>query len=182
MRERVSARELGRRCGVSLSSIQKAVASGRVSPPDRLEGDRHPMYWWPDAQEEYEASREPTSVEVPAEEMIDFYVERARKTRAEADLKELELAQMRGALHHGEDVAAVQNHMVASFRVRMLSIPTTCAGLVQGKADLAEIEAILRRAVHEGLAELATYDPTQYIEEAKRHGRRVAGPVADDRA
>ena len=101
-------------------------------------------------------------------EVIDSYMqnrtapknlkaEQTRLTAAQADLKELELAELRGELHRGEAVLKVWTENVSNTRSKLLAIPTKLAPKLIGK-DLQTTQARLKDAIYEALKELAEYD------------------------
>lgn len=83
--------------------------------------------------------------------------EQTRLTAAQADLKELELAEQRGELHRASAVAKVWTDNIANAKSRLLAIPAKVSPKVIGK-DLNETQAIIKGAVYEALKELADYD------------------------
>ena len=81
--------------------------------------------------------------------------ERRRLLRIKGDQAELALARERGGLVSAERVKETWAEHIANARARLLSLPTKAAGLLQGKRNPAEIEALLRDLVYEALTELA---------------------------
>ena len=103
----------------------------------------------------------------------DYGIERTLLTKAQREKAELELSVMRGELHHAEDVEAVMNTMVSSFRTRILSIPTKAAGELLNKTTLAEVKEILTKFMYEALNELADYNAETYNNKARSAKRKV---------
>lgn len=68
-------------------------------------------------------------------------------------------------MHKADEVEKVLNHMLTSFRSKMLSLPSKTALLLASKDDPKEIEALLDRDIYEALAELADYEPSLFFEE-----------------
>lgn len=89
-----------------------------------------------------------------------FEVARTRLTTAQAEMKELELAEMRGELHRASAISEVWAKQVMNAKTRLLAIPTKTAPELVGK-DLATIASKLKNAIYEALYELAGYDPEE---------------------
>ncbi|GEB35295.1 hypothetical protein [Brevibacillus parabrevis] len=105
----------------------------------------------------YIQEREPTE-----ENEVDYYREKALHEKAKREKTELQVAVMKGELHRSEDVAAVMDDMVTSFRARCLALPTKIAPQLLDKKAIAEVQAILTSEIHEALTELSTYDPATF--------------------
>ncbi|MEI2466644.1 hypothetical protein [Niallia taxi] len=93
--------------------------------------------------------------------------EEALWTRAKRQKTELELQIMKGELHRSTDVKRVLNNMLASFRARILTLPSKTAPLLIAKTDINNIKAILKDASIEALTELSEYDPHVFYAESK---------------
>lgn len=102
-----------------------------------------------------------------SDEKIDLTKEKTLLTRANRLKAELELQIMRGELHRSEDVRRVMNDMLGAFRARCLSIPTKVAPRVVGQTDLAVVQDLIKREVHEALLELSDYDPDVFYARSK---------------
>ena len=81
-----------------------------------------------------------------------------RKTKAEADLKELQLARERGQVAAIADVEKVLTSANKSIQTRILVMPSALAPQLLGIEDRARIDAILMRNCREVLSNLATVD------------------------
>ncbi|CDN41445.1 hypothetical protein [Paenibacillus sp. P22] len=93
---------------------------------------------------------------------------RTEHERIKTEKASLELAEMQGKLHAAEDVEAVMNDMLGSFRQRMRAIPMRMAPELVAQPDLNIIKGRLAAAIDEALAELADYDPERFAEERAR--------------
>jgi excisionase family DNA binding protein len=82
----------------------------------------------------------------------------ARKTRAEADLKELQLARERGEVAAIADVERVLASANKSIQTLMLAMPSSLAPQLIGLADRAKIYAVIDRDVRATLSNLASID------------------------
>ena len=81
-----------------------------------------------------------------------------RKTKAEADLKELQLARERGQVAAIADVERVLTSANKSIQTRILAMPAALAPQLMGIEDRARINTILTRNCREVLTNLATVD------------------------
>ncbi|BAQ11459.1 phage DNA packaging protein [Bacillus sp. OxB-1] len=95
-------------------------------------------------------------------ESLDY--EKWLHEKAKREKAEIELAHIKNEMHRSEEVEKVLNHMVMAFRSKMLSLPTKVALMLVNKDDPKYIEAILEQNIHEALGELATYDPSLFVE------------------
>ena len=102
-----------------------------------------------------------------------FEEARTRKTTAEADIKEMEVAQAAGALIPAEEVVASWTDILANLKAKLLALPVKTAPLVRQEEDLRVIEHIIESQVREALSELAQYDP------AKNGKRSESGKASD---
>ena len=80
-----------------------------------------------------------------------------RLVTAQAELKEIELAEQRGELHRASVVQKIWSERNVNIRAKLLSIPTKISPELVGQ-DLLTIQAKLKAAVYEALEELADYD------------------------
>ncbi len=99
--------------------------------------------------------------------VFNYNRERARLTRAKAEMAEIETALMKGKVHEASAVAAVCNGMLAAFRGRVLAIPTKTAPLTADTSNPVECYAIIEAECHAALSELADYDPRPVVEKIR---------------
>jgi excisionase family DNA binding protein len=90
----------------------------------------------------------------------------ARKTRAEADLKELQLARERGEVAAIADVERVLASANKSIQTLMLALPSSLAPQLIGLADRGKIFAVIDRAVRATLSNLASIDAVRQTHSA----------------
>lgn len=88
---------------------------------------------------------------------------RTRLANAEAEMRELELAEMKGQMFRASDVSKAWTDNVINVRAKLLAIPTKISHELIGK-DLADINMILKREIYEALNELAGYDERKITE------------------
>lgn len=98
----------------------------------------------------------------PGSEDLDPIQERARLTYHQANIAELDEEVKRGSLIPAETVEQVWSDMLASFRAKVLSVPTKTAHQFVALTDLSEIQDALKEQLNEALAELSEYDPEDY--------------------
>ena len=94
----------------------------------------------------------------------DLQAERARLTRAQADLAEATLAQRRGELLAREDVDAAMIATLGRVRSRLLAVPSKCAAEAAHSGDPREAEGVIKQAVYDALAELAATTPEHLMQ------------------
>jgi len=86
---------------------------------------------------------------------LDHESEKARKTTAEADLKEIEVAQARGEVVPIEYAVKEFAKRVAATRAKMLALPTKLAPVLVVMTDIEESRAAIEDMIREGLDELS---------------------------
>jgi phage terminase Nu1 subunit (DNA packaging protein) len=89
----------------------------------------------------------------------DWQKERARLTRAKADMAEMQAAILKGTVHEAKAVEAVWTDHLLACRAKLLGMPKKLAPRVHGQAKLTTIEIEIDAAITEALNELAAYDP-----------------------
>lgn len=81
--------------------------------------------------------------------------ERVRKMRADADLKEIDLAQRRGQLVAIEDVEKEMTDLVLTTKARVLSVAPRLAPELLGETSRVMAQAKIEKALKESLVQLA---------------------------
>lgn len=89
----------------------------------------------------------------------DYAAHRARLTKAKADMAEMEAALRKGEAHDAEAVAKVWGDMLMNAKAKLLSMPTSLAGIIHGEESTEVIRNTIEGAVMQALNELAEYDP-----------------------
>ena len=92
-----------------------------------------------------------------------------RLTTAQAELKELELAEQRGELHRASAIAKVWADNVLNAKKKLLAIPTKSPPMLVVQ-DVQTIRKRLEDEIKESLRELAGYDRDKITKEAERQG------------
>lgn len=93
-------------------------------------------------------------------ESLDY--EKYLHEKAKREKAEIELAHLKGNMHSASEVEIVMNDMLASFRAKMLALPTKVAPSLLVLEEVADIEKLIESQIHEALIELADYDPSRF--------------------
>lgn len=168
----ISVNAFAKAVGVTEGAIRKAIKSGHIdayvvlpSGKKMLDEEKARAQW---------ATLHPEQPQSDGEqEQSEYTREKILLLKAQREKAELELADLRGQYHHTEDVRAVMEHMLASFRARMRAIPSTVTPMLGGVTDPVEINRILAALIDEGLLELSDYDPKKF-KQARARRRRQA--------
>ncbi|EJO5349060.1 hypothetical protein NRP93_003212 [Clostridium botulinum] len=117
---------------------------------------------------------------------IDYDMEHALLERVKREKVELELAAMRGQMHHSEDVERVMNDMLSNFRSKLLALPTKASPMLIARDDIGSIQEILHNQILEVLQELSKYNPEDFyndkyidIEDDELEGDVIAKKTED---
>lgn len=84
----------------------------------------------------------------------DYWANRARREKAEADTAELKLAELRGELVRVADVKAAQARRIAALREGLLQIPARLAAVLAAESDQARCHDVLQAELHAVLAQV----------------------------
>lgn len=95
---------------------------------------------------------------------IDLDEEKGLHERVKRHISELKLQIMKGELHKAEDVKRVMMDMLASFKTRVMAIPSKVAPILENR-DAAYIKKCLTKEVIEVLNELKDYNPKAFYSE-----------------
>lgn len=96
--------------------------------------------------------------------------ERVRLLRADADLREIELAKERALLVALPDVEQMLTDLVLTTKARMMSIPPRLAPELVGETSRVMIQAKIEKSVKEALAYLANKSKDANTNTRKREG------------
>ncbi|MFX3673298.1 MAG: hypothetical protein ACE3JQ_02455 [Paenisporosarcina sp.] len=83
--------------------------------------------------------------------------------KAKREKAEIELSHIKARMHSAAEVEAVMNNMFASFRARMLALPSKVAPSLIARDEISQIEQLIETQVHEALMELVNYDPRLFV-------------------
>lgn len=103
----------------------------------------------------YDSERALQAIYAPTRGGLEHLSPTDRLAHARWELAELDLATKRGELLDRAVVLATWGGMVASFRTRMLSIPSKVAPQVAIPGKVQMVEDTIAAAVHEALAEVS---------------------------
>lgn len=95
---------------------------------------------------------------------------RIRHTLAQAEKVELEIEELRGDLISLDKMKGMWGNVLATFRARILSMPSRLTPLIVTHKDPKQIEKVIKDSCNEALNELSQYDPST---DHKRKGRRA---------
>lgn len=85
----------------------------------------------------------------------EYFVDRGRRERVEADLAELELLQKRGELYSKQDVDALLERVLGQIRPSLLQVPGRLAPILAAESDAAVVMSTLDRELRAVLASAA---------------------------
>jgi hypothetical protein len=101
----------------------------------------------------------------------DYHAERAKKEKANRELREILVKQTRDQLHRAEDVRSIVEDSNSEIRSQILAFGNLLALQVTGKTDPAEVKTIIDEKVRKLLNELREYKPRDYY----RRQKSIAG-------
>lgn len=84
--------------------------------------------------------------------------ERAIHEKVKRHISELKLSLMKGEMHKAEDIEAVMNDILSSFKTRLINMPSKLSPMLVSRNDVGLIKEILTREVIEVLNELKDYN------------------------
>lgn len=93
-------------------------------------------------------------------ESLDY--EKFLHERAKRELAEIELAQLKGQMHHSAEVEKVMTKMLADFRTRLLALPAKVAPRLIARDEISLIQDMIQIEIYEALSELSEYDPSMF--------------------
>ncbi len=143
----ITAAEAARRCGLTQQAV--GLWTKRPGAPVRIEGTRIWVQWPAFARfREAELVRQAVSESTPA----DLAAERTRKTRAEATMAELELAQRQGELVAIADYGTALGRVLDTLMAQLRALPVRLAHLGP------PVEEAVENEVERIITELSQFD------------------------
>jgi len=95
---------------------------------------------------------------------IDYHVEKARKTKAEADMAEMEAAKMRGDLVDALQMKEALDLVISEVRAKLLNnAPTRIAARAKSEKKEASIKLIAKDEIAAALTVLASTNPATLV-------------------
>lgn len=159
--ERLTQKEAARRLGITPRALRKLGTYHEV-PREKSGGYPWPRVrdWYIRFKQDEAVSRKTGGALAPADtdkkKAANYYAARARKEEALAELRELEVAQLKGELVHVDDFEELLSSLFGTLRARLLAFPGLVAPrLASRKLKLAEVVTILDDELHGFLKELA---------------------------
>ena len=104
---------------------------------------------------------------------INIDEEKALHERIKRHISEMKLQVMKGELHKAADVEQVMMDMLASFKTRVMNIPSKVAPVLENR-DTAYIKDHLTKEVMEVLNELKDYNPKDFYSDEYVEGEEDA--------
>lgn len=166
--EGVSVSQWARSRGLAVSTAHKGVRSGRITrlPNGRLDPERADAEWRQNTRTRVDSPtlqvggspdappRAPRRLARPAPGDPLWTHERARATRATADLRELELSKARGELIRVDDAARIWEDALGRMRARMMSSIGSYAPRVVEVVRLEDARQLVEDLVYGALREV----------------------------
>jgi len=165
--ELISMSEYARRRGCSEAAVRHAVRANRISLIDGRVDPVAADAQWARNTRVRAGSRPADDVNLRAsaaapgppgaaqEPQADaYYVVKARRECAEADLAELKLAELRGELVRVADVRAAYAKRAAGLREAILQLPARLSAQLAAESDQAKCHDLLQADLHGILAQL----------------------------
>lgn len=96
---------------------------------------------------------------------IDYNAEKARLTRANADIAEMEAAKKKGELIDAVEVTEAWQIILAEVRANLLhNVPVRVAALAKAEQDETRIKAMVKAEIADALRAMATQDVDKLLE------------------
>ena len=148
--ERITPAEYARRRGLHSSTVYNAIREGRCprEPDGTIRVDIADRLW---PEVAHKTGVKVQTVESSGGESVTLNEARTRKALAEAESKELKLAQQRGELVAIEDVARVYYGILRKLRNRLRAIPGRISALVVAEPDVGEVRRMLSGEIDDAL-------------------------------
>lgn len=96
---------------------------------------------------------------------IDYHVEKARLTKNQADIAEVEAAKARSEVADIEFIQRVWASICAESRIRFRNIPTRVVSALVGETDERKIREVLLSEIDAVLDGMADFDPLDVTED-----------------
>jgi hypothetical protein len=170
--ELVTMAEYARRRGCTEGAVRRAVKSQRITLIDgRLDPVAADVQWARNTR--VRAGSRPADADhlrlpgastqagsaserdADREDPDAYWVVKARRERAEADIAELKLAELRGELVRAADVKASHARRLSALRDSILQLPARLAPVLAAEADAARCHDTLQAELHAVLAQVS---------------------------
>ncbi len=166
--------------GVSAVAVHKAVKAQRISTIDgkidpivadiQWQANTRPRAVRPLAPDpQTSAADYPPPVPIPApvasaagEPVDDYWVSRARREAAEAQIAEMKRSEIEGTLIRTDALRQAWSKRIATTRDALLQIPARMAPVLAAESDMDRVAAVLEDELRQALAELSR-DPMSEV-------------------
>lgn len=138
---------------VALTRMHNTTISAKLKELVPQKGPRNSLL--------YESADALPAIYVGKAGTLDLNSERARLAKAQANVTEMQEAELRGVLVRADEAIAHYQHLVSTARSRLLAMPVKLASMVIGETDLGTIEATIRDEIEAALHELAGDGPAE---------------------
>ena len=152
----LSQRAYARQRGVALSTVQKAINTGRISTlqDGRIDSDIADREW------EANTLSRPPVMRRQSDDDGEFGASQYTKARAvrehyQARLAKIEFEERTGKLVSKDEVQVAAFNKFRTFRDGMLNIPDRVAAVLAAESDAAKVHSILTAEIRKALLEFA---------------------------
>lgn len=148
----INQKELSSIIGITVQQIIKLEKEGVFN----RNGEK--FYTLPHAVNEYIAYKIKSELRKVKGDSEDINEAKRRKEIAQATLLELEVREKQGDLISIDEIRKENEYVLTAFKNKSLAIPSKIAPALIGIESIAEIQAILERAMYDLLIELANLE------------------------
>lgn len=148
----INQKELSSIIGITVQQIIKLEKEGVFN----RNGEK--FYTLPHAVNEYIAYKIKSELRKVKGDSEDINEAKRRKEIAQATLLELEVREKQGDLISIDEIRKENEYVLTAFKNKSLAIPSKIAPALIGIESIAEIQAILERAMYDLLRELANLE------------------------
>lgn len=178
--ELITQAEYARRRGVDPTTVRDAIKAGRITLIDgKVDPAVADIQWQRNTRARVNPARAPGTappsmplqhqmslssaaaappVDGPAQPdpagESDYWVSRARREHAEADLAELKLAEQNGQLIRVEAIRSALAGVISSTRDSLLQLPARLAPVLAAETDAAKVHDLIQAEIHQALAQI----------------------------
>ena len=96
----------------------------------------------------------------------EYQRQRVGRMRAENEMAQIKLKELKGEMHRATDVEFVMTNMITATKQRLLAIPSRISRLLVGKTSFQKIFDLISAEIESALKELSAYKPEMFKREA----------------
>jgi phage terminase Nu1 subunit (DNA packaging protein) len=149
----VSKQKLMEICNISAAMVQKLKNEGVFVPKERGFYELAPSI-----SGYISRLQKKSHLQTDDGKVVDFHVEKARLTKAQADKAEMEAKEMSGELVRIDDVVEEFEIQLMDMKGKLLAIPTKLATIIADIDNPSECQDVIDTYIREALLELSGYD------------------------